>query len=91
MVFFNKRRKCFTGQRVALGFGKHIAGNDMQFRHQFNSAGPGLKVPRTGREVVVLNVNDMHTAAVCPSNRPIDIVNNLSVVFCDVILQVNHD
>lgn len=42
-------------------------------------------------QVVVTDINNIHLAANGPVNRFIDLIDDISAVLCNVILQVNDD
>lgn len=44
-----------------------------------------------GERSNVLDIDDVHPLRYCPFDSSIDIVNNVAVVLCDVILDVDND
>lgn len=90
-MLLNKGGKRLAGQGVALYLRKDMVRYDVQLRHQLCTTGTGLEGFRSRRKVVVLNVNDVQSLLNCPINRLVDFCNDSSVIFRDVILQVDYD
>lgn len=67
--------------------------SDTTFISGTNSAPcvPGLKVLAPAGQVIVLNVYDPQNILNCPVDRCIDFFNDFTVVFRNVILQVDYD
>ena len=90
-VFLYKAGEVFTGQGIALCLGEDSIGNDFHLRHQLRAAGVGLEGLCSRRQVVMLNVYNIHVLANRPVDRLIDPVDDFPVMLRDVILKVDHD
>ena len=83
--------KRLTGQGVAFCLRKDMVGHDVQLRHQLCAAGSGFKGPRSSGQVVVLDINDPQVLPDRLVDCLVDVFDDFSVVFRDVILQVDDD
>ena len=78
-------------QRAALGLGKDVAGYDLQLRDKLRAARTGLEGPRPGGEVIVPDIDDRHAFAGGQINGLVDALDDIPVVFGDVVLKVYND
>ena len=90
-TLLNKGGKRLAGQGVALYLRKDMVGYDVQLRHQLCAAGSGFEGPRSSGQVVVLDINDPQVLPDRLVDCLVDVFDDFSVVFRDVILQVDDD
>ena len=68
-----------------------MVGHDVQLRHQLCAAGSRFEGPRSSGQVVVLDINDPQVLPDRPVDCLVDVFDDFSLVFRDVILQVDDD
>ena len=90
-VLLNKCGEVLACQGVAFCLDENVVGSDFHFRHKFRSMRSGLERPCSGGKIVILDINNVHSACHRPVNRLIHTSDYFHVIFCDVILKVNHD
>ena len=81
LIFPYKSSKFFTCQRVALCLCKNVFRYDFQFGNKLGTACAGLKCSRSGRQIVMSDVNNIHIVCNRPVNRLIGSLNDLLIVF----------
>ena len=90
-VLFDIVGKLLAGQRVALAFCKNVLRHDFHFRNKLGATAIRLEGSRADRQIVVLDINHRDFMPHRPINGTVDIVDNLLVVFRDVVLDINND
>ena len=80
-----------AGKRVGLRLNKDIARHHLQLRGKLRTLCVRFECPRTGRQIVVLDIDDRHSQIHCPVNGGVDCVDDIPVVLRNVVLNVNYD
>ena len=87
----DESRKRLAGKGIALRLHEDIIRNDLHFRHQFLALAARLEHSRSSGDVVMLDVDHMHPLGHSPFDGGIDISDDVSIVFGDVVLDVDND
>ena len=68
-----------------------MVGYYLQFRNKLGTFGIRLEGARSGGDVVMLDIHDVHTAFLSLFNGCIQIVNDILIMLCDVILDIDDN
>ena len=74
-----------------MPFAAMKAENASLVRHQFLALRSRLECPRTSRDVIMLDVDNVHSLDCGPFDGSINTVDDVSIVLGDVILYVDND
>ena len=87
----DESRKRLTCKGIALRLHEDVVRHDLHLWHQFLALSSGLESPRASRDIIVLDIDNQHLLGYSPFDGSIDVVDNVSIVFGDVVLDVDND
>ena len=89
-ILFNELCKFLARKRICLRLHKDIIGYHLHFRNQLSPFCVRLKGSGSRRQIIMLDIDDLHILCHSPVDSLIDTINDLFVVLSNVILNVNY-
>ena len=88
-LFPDEPAECFARQRIGFRLYEDVVRNDLHFRRKLCSFCSGLEGARACGQVVVLYIDDFHSAFRRPTDGAVEPVDDVTVMLRDVVLNVD--